>query len=133
MSDEVQTEFSFMLQATLGNEYMWNSANLNAIAAAPWSTDHKKIIMEQLSWTNEMPPVPGNYIVEREMGNVLVNVVTSNVNLRTAIDDAQKRINAELLRKLEEFGYLDENGNVQKPFVYVKAEEILKEAAHGNH
>lgn len=124
MSDEVQTEFSFMLQATLGNEYMWNSANLNAIAAAPWSTDHKKIIMEQLSWTNEMPPVPGNYIVEREMGNVLVNVVTSNVNLRTAIDDAQKRINAELLRKLEEFGYIDGGGNRKKELVIPDIETI---------
>ncbi len=124
MSDEVQTEFSFMLQATLGNEYMWNSANLNAIAAAPWSTDHKEIIMEQLSWTNEMPPVPGNYIVEREMGNVLVNVVTSNVNLRTAIDDAQKRINAELLRKLEEFGYIDSQGNRKRELVIPDKETI---------
>ena len=117
MSDEVQTEFSFMLQATLGNEYMWNSANLNAIAAAPWNAEHKKIIMEQIAWTNEMPPVPGNYIVEREMGNVLVNVVTANVNLRTAIDDAQKRINAELNRKLEEFGYIDSQGNQKKELV----------------
>lgn len=124
MSDEVQTEFSFMLQATLGNEYMWNSANLNAIAAAPWSAEHKKVIMEQLSWTDEMPPVPGNYIVEREMGNVLVNVVTANVNLRTAIDDAQKRINAELNRKLEEFGYIDGQGNWKKELVIPDKEMI---------
>lgn len=124
MSDEVQTEFSFMLQATLGNEYMWNSANLNAIAAAPWSADHKEVIMEQISWTNEMPPVPGNYIVEREMGNVLVNVVTANVNLRTAIDDAQKRINAEMNRKLEEFGYIDSQGNWKKKLTIPDKEMI---------
>lgn len=124
MSNEVQTEFSFMLQATLGNEYMWNSANLNAIAAAPWSTEDKKIIMEQIGWTNEMPPVPGSYIVEREMGNVLVNVVTGNVNLRTAIDDAKKRINAELNRKLEEFGYIDSQGNELRELIIPDRELI---------
>ena len=117
MSDEVQTEFSFTLQATLGNEYMWNSANLNAIAAAPWKSEHKKVILEQISWTDEMPRVPGSYIIERELGNVLVNVVTQNVNLRTAIDDAQKRINAELQRKLEEFGYIDSAGNTIKELI----------------
>ena len=117
MSDEVQTEFSFTLQATLGNEYMWNSANLNAIAAAPWKNEHKKVILEQIGWTDEMPRVPGSYIIERELGNVLVNVVTQNVNIRTAIDDAQKRINAELQRKLEEFGYIDGAGNTIKELI----------------
>ena len=117
MSDEVQTEFSFTLQATLGNEYMWNSANLNAIAAAPWKNEHKKVILEQIGWTDEMPRVPGSYIIERELGNVLVNVVTQNVNIRTAIDDAQKRINAELQRKLEEFGYIDNAGNPIKELI----------------
>lgn len=117
MSDEVQTEFSFTLQATLGNEYMWNSANLNAIAAAPWKNEHKTVILEQIGWTNEMPRVPGSYIIERELGNVLVNVVTQNVNIRTAIDDAQKRIDAELQRKLEEFGYIDSAGNTIKELI----------------
>lgn len=117
MSDEIQTEFSFTLQATLGNEYMWNSANLNAIAQAPWSTKDKDVILEQISWTNEMPRVPGSYMIERELGNVLANTVTNNVNIRTAIDDAQKRINAELLRKLEEFGYIDAEGNTIRELV----------------
>ncbi len=126
MSDEVQTEFSFTLQATLGNEYMWNSANLNAIAAAPWKSEHKKVILEQIGWTDEMPRVPGSYIIERELGNVLVNVVTQNVNIRTAIDDAQKRINAELQRKLEEFGYIDSAGNTIKELI-VPDIDLVKE------
>lgn len=126
MSDSVQTEFSFTLQATLGNEYMWNSANLNAIAAAPWSAEHKEVIMEQISWSNEMPKVPGSYMIERELGNVLISVVTENVNIRTAIDNAQKRINAELTRKLEEFGYIDSEGNEIKELV-VPDVELVRE------
>lgn len=116
-STEVQTEFAYTLQSTLGNEYLWNSANLDAIMLSPWSTKHKEVIMEQLSWTYEAPRVPGSYIIERELGNVLIRVVTQNVNIRSAVDDAQKKINRELQRKLEEFGYIDSKGNIQKELI----------------
>lgn len=116
-STEVQTEFAYTLQSTLGNEYMWNSANLNAIMASPWSTKYKEVIMKQISWTLEPPRIPGSYIIERELGNVLVNVVTQGTNLRTAVDDAEKKIDRELQRKLEEFGYIDSNGKKLKELV----------------
>ncbi len=48
---------------------------------------------------------------------MLVQVVTENVNLRSTVDSAQKKINRELARKLEEFGYLDENGNQIKELI----------------
>lgn len=126
MSDEVQTDFSVALQSTLGNEYMWNSANINAIAAAPWSARHKAVILEQIGWTNEIPRVPGSYMIEREMGNIVVNVVTQDMSLRTAIDNAQKRINAEFGRKLEEFGYIDGPGNVIRELV-IPDRELIEE------
>lgn len=126
MSDEVQKEFSVTLQSTLGNEYMWNSANVNAIAAAPWSAKHKAVILEQIGWTNEIAKVPGSYMIERELGNIVVNVVTQDVSLRTAIDNAQKRINAEFSRKLEEFGYIDSKGNVVKELV-IPDKELIEE------
>lgn len=116
-STEVQTEFAFTLQSTLGNEYLWNSANLEAIKASPWNEKFKNTIIDQISWTYEAPRVPGGYIIERELGNVLVQVVTENVNLRSTVDSAQKKINRELARKLEEFGYLDENGNQIKELI----------------
>ncbi|MGF7142740.1 ABC-type glycerol-3-phosphate transport system substrate-binding protein [Anaerotaenia torta] len=116
-STEVQTEFAFTLQSTLGNEYLWNSANLDAIKASPWSSRFKDTIVEQISWTYEAPRVPGGYIIERELGNVLVQAVTQNANLRSAVDSAQKKINRELSRKMEEFGYLDSNGSMMKELV----------------
>jgi ABC-type glycerol-3-phosphate transport system substrate-binding protein len=125
-STEVQTEFAYTLQSTLGNEYLWNSANLDAIQASPWSTKFKKVIMDQISWTYEAPRVPGSYIIERELGNVLVNVVTNGTNLRTAVDDAEKKIDRELQRKLEEFGYIDSKGNIKKELV-VPDIDLIKE------
>ena len=116
-STEVQTEFAYTLQSTMGNEYLWNSANLDAIMASPWSTKHKEVIMEQISWTYEAPRVPGSYIIERELGNILNRVVTQSINIRSAVDDAEKKINRELQRKLEEFGYIDSQGNTIKELI----------------
>ncbi len=115
MSTEIQTDFSFLLQTTLGNEYMWNSANLQAIANAPWNRKHKAVILKQLEWTYETPRVPGGYMAEREISNA-IDAVMKGTKLQMAIDAADRNINRELKRKLEEFGYT-KDGVYVKPFL----------------
>lgn len=116
MSEETQTEFAFTLQSTLGNEYLWNSANTAAFANSPWPTEHKKIIAEQMQWIYEAPRVPGSYMVEREISNAVNAVCLEGKNLREALDEAVKRIDREVERKLEEFGRI-ENGRLTEPFL----------------
>ena len=116
MSKETQTEFAFTLQSTLGNEYLWNSANTSAFANSPWPTEHKKIIAEQMQWIYEAPRVPGSYMVEREISNAVNAVCLEGKNLREALDEAVKRIDREVERKLEEFGRM-ENGRLTAPFL----------------
>lgn len=116
MSEEIQTEFAFTLQSTLGNEYMWNSANVDAYMNAPWPTEHKKIIAEQMNWIYETPRNPGAYMVERELSNAVNAVCLEGENLRAALDEAIKRIDRELERKLEEFGRM-KNGQLTEPFI----------------
>ncbi|MBQ7848687.1 MAG: extracellular solute-binding protein [Clostridia bacterium] len=116
MSEEIQTEFAYTLQSTLGNEYMWNSANVNAFLNSPWPTEHKKVIAEQMNWIYETPRNPGSYMVERELSNAVNAVALEGKNLRAALDEAIKRIDRELERKLEEFGRL-KNGELTQPFI----------------
>ena len=116
MSEETQTEFAFTLQSTLGNEYLWNSANTEAFLQSPWPTEHKKIIAEQMQWIYEAPRVPGSYMVEREISNAINAVALEGKNLREALDEATKRIDREVERKLEEFGRM-ENGQLTSPFL----------------
>ena len=116
MSEEIQTEFAFNLQSTLGNEYMWNSANVDAYMNAPWPTEHKKIIAEQMNWIYETPRNPGSYMVERELSNAVNAVCLEGENLRAALDEAIKRIDRELERKLEEFGRM-KDGELTEPFI----------------
>lgn len=115
MSEETQTEFAYTLQSTLGNEYLWNSANRAAFLNSPWPTEHKAIIAEQMDWIYEAPRIPGNYMVEREISNAVNAVCLEGKNLRAAMDEAIKRIDREVERKMEEFGWM-KNGELLVPF-----------------
>lgn len=116
MSEETQTEFAYTLQSTMGNEYMWNSANVAAFMNSPWPAEHKQVIAEQMNWIYETPRNPGAYMVERELSNAVNAVCLEGTNLRAAVDEAIKRIDRELERKLEEFGRL-KDGRLVQPFI----------------
>ena len=116
MDTETQVEFGSTLQTTYGKEFIWNSANKEALAQLPWKSDAKEVILQQMDWIVEAPRIPGTYMLERELSNAYVAVANSGENLRTSIDAAVKNINRETQRKLEEFGYIDSKGNIVKPY-----------------
>ena len=70
-----------------------------------------------MEWIEETPRIPGTYMVERELSNAYVEVAINGETLRTSLDEAVKRINRETKRKLQEFGYLDNEGNVIREYV----------------
>jgi ABC-type glycerol-3-phosphate transport system substrate-binding protein len=111
-STEVQAEFGQTLQITYGDEYMWPTANMEALAQLPWDTDDKEVIEEFATNVKDIARVPGTYLLEREMSNAFNDIVVNGDNEQTRIDEAVKNINREFDRKLEEFGYNDSEGNV---------------------
>lgn len=133
LSSDVQISFGNILQTTYGPLYSWNSANMVAFSQLNFPEADREIILEQWSRMKEINRHPALYAVERELSNAWQRVVEKNVPIRVALDDAAMNINREFERKLEEFGYLDEEGNVLHPFVYQDAKEILEEAAHGEN
>ena len=126
MSTDVQVEFGSTLQTTYGKEFIWNSANKEALAQLPWKSEAKEVILQQMDWITESPRIPGTYMLERELSNAYVAVVTAGENLRTSIDGAVKNINRETQRKLEEFGYIDSAGNIIKPYQVPTVESVKK-------
>lgn len=124
-SAQVQTEFGQRLQITYGDEYYWNTANCEAFAQLPWDSDDKEVISEQLTWTMEAPRALASYMVERELSDAynLVVLGAKSANVREALDDAQKNIKRETLRKLEEFGYI-ENGVTVKEYEVPTIEKV---------
>ena len=123
-SAEVQAEFGQMLQIMYGDEYIWPTANLEAFAMLPFPTADKEVVLEQATYILEAPRLLGGYMLEREMSNIFNNVVVDGENLRSRIDDAVKIVNRETSRKLEEFGYIDSEGNILKEYIVPSVDTV---------
>jgi ABC-type glycerol-3-phosphate transport system substrate-binding protein len=115
-SDAVQADFGISLVSLYGGTFMWSSANRAAFAQLPIPGHHRDIILAQTEHMVEVPWVPGTYMVERELSNAFNAVIINGINERRAMDTAIKRIDREVFRKLEEFGFT-QNGTEVRPFI----------------
>lgn len=127
---ETQVEYGQTLQTTYGSEYIWNSANTEAFAELPWKSDDKKVIMEQTEWMLESPRILGTYMLEREISDTYNKVVVWGDDLRITVDSSIKRVNRETQRKLTEFGYLSQDGDVLKEYI-VPTIDIVRDILYG--
>lgn len=123
-STTTQSTFASMLLSTLGKEYMWNSANLDAFKLSNLNASDIQIVLEQWSWLRELPKVPGSYQVELEISNLWNSVVLDRTNLRVGLNDGIIQMNKEIQRKMAEFGYMDKNGNILKPYRAATLDQI---------
>ncbi|MDI6619182.1 MAG: extracellular solute-binding protein [Clostridiales bacterium] len=131
MSDNVQTSYANDMQLRYGPEYIWNTANLKALEnSTAYSEDDKKVILQQLNNTKEIPRNPAYFSVERELSNAWNKVVFNGVAPRTALDQAIIISNREIQKKLKEFGYMDSNGKLIKPFEMATAKKVLSWKEH---
>jgi uncharacterized membrane protein YvbJ len=99
-----------------GGTFLWNTANKAAFAQLPIPSEHKQVIIKQTDYMTEVPWVPGTYMVERELSNAYNSVVIDGMSVRRAMDTAVKRVDREISRKLEEFGYT-KDGETIRDFV----------------
>jgi len=114
LGTETQVKYSYMMQSTYGTEYRWNTGNLSAFAQLSYSEEDKATILEQWKHQKEITYHPANYMIERQTSDVWNSVVVDHENLVEEIDRATLITNRELIRKLEEFGFCDEDGNMLK-------------------
>ncbi len=123
-STETQAEFGQSMQIIYGDEYMWTTANMEAFAQLPIDQDDKEVIMEFAKNVVDVARVPGTYMLEREISNAFNSIVVDGDDERERIDQAVKTIDREIVRKLEEFGYMDSEGNTVEPYVIPTIESI---------
>ena len=68
----------------------------------------------------------GGYMMERELSNAFNDVVVNGDTVRSRIDEVAKTVLRETERKLEEFGYIDSDGNVLKEYEVPSVEKVLE-------
>ncbi len=125
-STATQVQFANYLLASLGREYLWNSANVEAFRLSGYDEGHLAIFEEQWSHLRELPKVPGSYQVELEISNIWNSVVINRANLRVRLNDSLIKMEKEIHKKMAEFGYMDKQGNILKPYVLTTEAMILQ-------
>jgi len=108
-STEIQTQFAREVEALMGAEARWNTANLEAFRNLPWNESDLRVIEEMWKWAKETPVVLGGYYTARHVNNAWTSVVMSGANVRDALENAVKEINKELRTKQEEYGIFVED------------------------
>lgn len=101
---DVQLQFANEIEAMIGVEARWNTANLEAFDAIPWGDADLAVFHEQWKWAKEVPIVPGGYFTSRHLTNAWNRIVINGQPVRMALEEAVADINRELLMQREEYG-----------------------------
>jgi len=104
---DAQERFSSELEALIGVEARWNTANIEALERLPWQKADIDAILEQWDWFKEREIVLGGYYTTRHVANIWNEIVLNGKNTREAVEEGVKEINKELRKKREEFGITD--------------------------
>ncbi len=126
LSADTQAEYSRRRQTGYGTQYLWNTANKQSFETLPFTAEQKDVIRGQFEWQKETVNHPASYLIAREIGNTWNQVVLNNKTLIDCINNSVILSNREIERKLQEFGYMDEKGNLVKDYTTNAIEELKK-------
>ena len=129
LSTETQVKYAYLMQGTYGAEYRWNTANLDAFSQMSYTEEDKKVIMDSWKEQCEITYHPANYMIERQTSDIWNSVVVDFENMVEEIDRATIVTNRELIRKLAEFGFCDEEGNMIKNYSMYAYSDLQKKLA----
>ena len=107
-SAETQMGFCQEIEASLGTEARWNTANIEAFESLAWKKTDLQVIKTMMEADREIPNVLGGYYTTRHMTNLWNKVVVNGANLRDSLEEAVEEINKELRMKQEEYGIINE-------------------------
>lgn len=127
---ETQVNYAHTLKSTYGDQFFWLSANIDALANAPIAQQDKEVILEQISWINDVPRTPGQYLVERSISDSWNEIVFEGTSAQVVIDSAIIPINREIKKKMVELGYYNDDGSLAKPYVIRDRDWIEEQIAN---
>lgn len=133
---DTQVRYGHTLTSTYGDAFLWLSANLTALKDAPIDRSDKDVILGMAPWLRDVPRSPGQYMVERSISDIWNNMIARGVSAQVAADEKVIAVNREIRKKLQELGFMDQEGNLVKPYVVRDVDWIAaqiaqhKEAGH---
>lgn len=104
MSADVQQRYGEDIEATVGLQARWFTANTTAFRGLPWDKADLAIFEEAMQDMRNPRNVLGGYITGRQLNNAWTRAVMNGQEPRVALEEAVKEIERELKRKQEEYG-----------------------------
>ena len=100
---ETQSSYANEKVAIVGQGAMFATANKEAIASLPWSTQDLENIMTQYNNLATIPEMPGGYIITRYVEFAFLDALNNNADPVESLLDYIDDINKEITRKRKEF------------------------------
>ncbi len=101
---DCQIEYSNEMVAIMGPSAKHNTANIEALASLPWTTDEYSRIKAQFDNLASIPNYPGSYIIDRYLGFAFLAAYNDGEGAAQALLSYVPIINKEITRKRAEFG-----------------------------
>lgn len=114
VSAETQYTYGREMESILGASGRYATANKIALKQLAWSTKQLKVLEDSLENSFAIPEVPGSYFTSRHITNAIRKVYNDKDEPREVIIDYTRKINEELTRKREEFGFETYEDQVKK-------------------
>ena len=103
MSDEIQEDYGFRIEALMGEAARVASANEKAFNTMNWSREHLSVIKQAYKFTTDYNAVLGSYFTGRHIDYAFNRVIISKTqNERDSLEKAVRDINKELARRRAE-------------------------------
>ena len=102
-SADIQVAYGLEMESILGTSARYATANKEALARLPWSTEDYNKISEQWDKTTALPEVPGSYMLSRYVNFAFLAVANEGKDPGEELLDYVVMINDELDRKQKEF------------------------------
>ncbi len=102
--EETQYQYSMNVENILGPGGRYTTANIAAFERLPWTKEALDKLRIQRDFIQEIPEIPGSYMVSRSIDNAFRAVLFDRDNPREAFEEQIKTMNREILRKRIEFG-----------------------------
>lgn len=103
VSDTVQTRYNTNVESILGTISRVTTANLKSFENMSWDRKDLSILLEQRSWIEEVPEVPGSYYVSRSVDQAFWNIVNGDSMPKDALTQWGIEANNEIKRKMAEY------------------------------
>lgn len=80
----------------------------------PMDEADKQVVLKQINQVTDVTRTPGQYLLERTISNIWTSMVFDGTSAQVAVDEAKNDVNKEIVRKMKELGFYDENGKLIK-------------------